>query len=90
VNGHVIDSAFTVTHNDRYDPLVEATRRATDEAVALSGPGRVIEEVGDLIDEIISSYEIELDGKKYAINPVRNLTGHTTGPYQVHASMILS
>lgn len=30
-------------------------------------------------------YEIELDGKTYPIKCVRNLNGHSIGPYQIHA-----
>ena len=30
VNGHIIDSAFTVAFNPRYDPLLEAVKEATN------------------------------------------------------------
>ena len=30
MNGHIIDSAFTVAFNPRYDPLLEAVREATN------------------------------------------------------------
>ena len=33
----------------------------------------------------MESHEIELDGKTYGIKPVRNLNGHSIGPYQIHA-----
>ena len=35
--------------------------------------------------EVMESHEIELDGKTYQIKPVRNLNGHSIGPYQIHA-----
>ena len=33
----------------------------------------------------MESYEIELDGKTYPIKSIRNLNGHSIGPYQIHA-----
>lgn len=33
----------------------------------------------------MSSYEIELDGKTYNIRPIRNLNGHSLGPYHIHS-----
>merc|ERR1711903_339324 len=30
-------------------------------------------------------YEVELDGKPYPVKCVRNLNGHSMGPYQIHA-----
>ena len=30
MNGHIIDSAFTVAFNPRYDPLLEAVKEATN------------------------------------------------------------
>ena len=30
INGRIIDSAFTVHFNDKYDPLVDAVREATN------------------------------------------------------------
>ena len=36
-------------------------------------------------EEVISSYEIELNGKVLPIKPIRNLNGHNIGPYRIHA-----
>lgn len=30
INGHIIDSAFTVAFNPKYDPLLEAVKAATN------------------------------------------------------------
>ena len=36
INGRIIDSAFTVAFNPRYDPLLAAVRAATDTGAAAS------------------------------------------------------
>lgn len=35
--------------------------------------------------KVMESYEIELDGRTHQIKCVRNLNGHSIGPYQIHA-----
>ena len=41
--------------------------------------------VGEAVQEVMESYEIELDGKTYPVKCIRNLNGHSIGPYQIHA-----
>ncbi len=33
----------------------------------------------------MESYEVEIHGKTYPVKSVRNLNGHSIGPYQIHA-----
>lgn len=42
-------------------------------------------DIGAAIQEVMESYEVELDGKTYQVKSVRNLNGHSIGPYQIHA-----
>jgi len=42
-------------------------------------------DVGAAIQEVMESYEVELDGKTYPVKCIRNLNGHSIGPYQIHA-----
>ncbi|CAH8446236.1 unnamed protein product [Dicrocoelium dendriticum] len=42
-------------------------------------------DVGEAIQETMESYEVELDGNTYQVKPIRNLNGHSLGPYQIHA-----
>ena len=42
-------------------------------------------DVGERIQEVMESYEVELDGKTYQVKPIRNLNGHSIGPYRIHA-----
>ena len=42
-------------------------------------------DMGEAIQEVMESYEIELDGKVHQIKSIRNLNGHSIGPYKIHA-----
>eukprot|EP00771_Trimastix_marina_P000921 gnl/Trimastix_PCT/1955.p1 GENE.gnl/Trimastix_PCT/1955~~gnl/Trimastix_PCT/1955.p1 ORF type:complete len:459 (+),score=128.05 gnl/Trimastix_PCT/1955:33-1379(+) len=85
VNGMVIDAAFTMSWDDKYDPLLQASREATLAAIREAGIDARLRELGNITEEVITSYEIELDGKTIQLQPVRNLNGHSLGPYTIHA-----
>uniref|UniRef100_A0A7S1ETW5 Methionine aminopeptidase 2 n=1 Tax=Timspurckia oligopyrenoides TaxID=708627 RepID=A0A7S1ETW5_9RHOD len=85
IGGRIIDSAFTVTFDDRYDPLLDAVRAATNTGIQHAGIDARLGEIGGAIQEVMESYEIELDGKMYPVKAIRNLNGHSIGPYQIHA-----
>jgi len=89
INGHIIDSAFTVCYDDKFKPLIEASREATNQAIRMAGPDVLISDLSERIDEIISSYQIELNGKVYPIHPVQNLTGHQMKEYKVHSGKFI-
>lgn len=42
-------------------------------------------DVGEAIQEVMESYEVELDGRTYTVKPIRNLNGHSIAPYRIHA-----
>ncbi|KAA0202117.1 hypothetical protein HAZT_HAZT001950 [Hyalella azteca] len=73
VNGRVIDCAFTLTFDNKYDKLVEAVRAATNTGIKEAGIDARLNEIGAAIQETMESYELELDGKLYPIKPIRNL-----------------
>ncbi|KAJ1989078.1 Methionine aminopeptidase 2 [Dimargaris cristalligena] len=85
VKGRIIDSAFTLTFNPRYDPLVEAVREATNAGIREAGIDVRLNDVGAAVEEVMTSYELELDGKTYQVKPIRNLYGHSIDPYIIHA-----
>ncbi|OHS93917.1 Clan MG, family M24, aminopeptidase P-like metallopeptidase [Tritrichomonas foetus] len=89
INGHIIDSAFTVCFDERFKPLIEASREATNKGIRMAGPDARISEIAAVIDETISSYQLELDGKIYPIRPVENLTGHQMKQYTIHAGKFI-
>ncbi|KAL7642240.1 UNVERIFIED_CONTAM: hypothetical protein RMT77_006801 [Armadillidium vulgare] len=85
INGRVIDCAFTLTFNPKFDNLVEAVRAATNTGIREAGIDARLNEIGEAIQETMESYELELDGKTYQIKPIRNLNGHSIAPYRIHA-----
>jgi len=84
VNGRIIDSAFTMHFNPRYDNLIAAVQDATNTAVKHAGVDAILGEIGAAVQETMESYELELDGKTYQVKAIRNLSGHSINPYQIH------
>ena len=85
IEGRIIDCAWTVAFDPRYDPLLMAVKEATNAGVRAAGIDVQMCEIGEAVQEVMESCEIELDGKIYPIKCCRNLNGHSIGPYQIHA-----
>lgn len=87
IRGRIIDSAFTLTFNERFDPLKMAVREATDAGVKAAGIDVRIGDVSSIIQEVMESHEVDLDGKGklQQVKCIRNLNGHSIGPYRIHA-----
>mmetsp|Transcript_30466 Transcript_30466/g.35005 ORF Transcript_30466/g.35005 Transcript_30466/m.35005 type:complete len:465 (-) Transcript_30466:129-1523(-) len=85
IDGRIIDSAWTVSFNPRYDPLLEAVKEATITGIKTAGIDVRLCDVGEAVQEVMESYEVEIDGKTYPVQCIRNLNGHSIGPYQIHA-----
>ncbi|RHY29327.1 hypothetical protein DYB32_005608, partial [Aphanomyces invadans] len=83
--GRIIDSAFTVAFDPQFDPLLAASKAATNEGVRQSGIDARLGEIGAAIQEVMESYEVTINGKVYPVQCIRNLNGHSIGPYQIHA-----
>jgi methionyl aminopeptidase len=89
INGHIVDSAFTVCFDERFAPLIAASREATNRGIRKAGPDARISEISADIEETIRSFQLEIDGHVYAIQPVINLSGHQLAPYQIHAGKFI-
>ncbi|KAJ1970214.1 Methionine aminopeptidase 2 [Dispira parvispora] len=85
VKDRIMDSAFTVTFNPKYDNLVTAVKEATNAGIREAGIDVRLGDIGAVIEEVMTSYEVELDGKTYQVKPIRNLFGHSIDPYIIHA-----
>ncbi|XP_026730022.1 methionine aminopeptidase 2 [Trichoplusia ni] len=85
INGRIIDCAFTLSFNPRYDPLVKGVQEATEAGIKASGVDARLCDVGAAVQEVMESHEVELDGQVYQVKPIRNLNGHSIGPYRIHA-----
>lgn len=85
INGRIIDCAFTVAFDPMFDPLMEAVRDATDTGIRTAGIDVRLGEVGAAIQEVMESYEVTIGGRTYPVKSIRNLNGHSIGPYHIHA-----
>lgn len=94
IPGRIIDCAFTVTFNPKYDKLLEAVKDATNTGIKVelrwdvdfmtahiilfaigisvivvlfqcAGIDVRLCDIGESIQEVMESYEVELDGKTY-------------------------
>lgn len=86
VNGRIVDSAFTLAFEPKYDNLLAAVKAATNAGVAEAGIDARVGEIGGVIQEVMESYEVELGGTTYPVKSIRNLTGHTIMPYSIHGT----
>ena len=85
IDGRIIDCAWTVSFNPKYDNLLEAVKMATDAGIRAAGIDVRLCDIGEAVQEVMESYEVELDGKTYPVKCIRNLNGHSIGQYQIHA-----
>ena len=74
INGFIGDNAVSVDLGGNKE-LVEASRKALNEAIKIIKPGVKLNEIGSAIGETITGL---------GFNPVRNLSGHGLGEYEIH------
>jgi methionyl aminopeptidase len=43
-----------------------------------------LSDIGAAIQEVMESYEVDIGGKTYRVKSVKNLNGHSIGPYHIH------
>ena len=67
IDGRIIDCAWTVSFNPRYDPLLEAVKQGTEAGIKAAGIDVRLCDVGEAVQEVMESYEVELDGKVYPV-----------------------
>jgi methionyl aminopeptidase len=75
VDGFIGDTAVTVDLSGKYTDLVKASLEALDAALKIIKPGTTLGEIGAAIQQAI---------QKYNFAPVRNLSGHGLGHYNIH------
>jgi methionyl aminopeptidase len=89
VNGWIIDSAFSCCFNPRYDPLLQAVKESTYLGIKNAAVDVNIGDWGAQIQEVMESYEIELDGKIHQIKSISNLGGHNIVQGIIHGGVFL-
>ena len=85
VRGRIIDSAFTVAFDPQFDGLKEAVRAATNAGVKAAGIDVRLGDLGGIIQEVMESHEVTINGKTNQVKCIRNLNGHSIAPYHIHA-----
>ncbi len=75
INGFIGDNACTVDLSGENNELVKASREALNNAIKIIKPGITLEEIGRTIQETIMNF---------GFSPVRNLSGHGLGKFEVH------
>ncbi len=84
-NGMIIDSAFTMYFDEKYNEFINLSKEATDFAIKQCGVDAILGEIGSSIEEFIKSHELIIDGKTYNINVMKDLSGHMIKPFEIHA-----
>ncbi|PLN86201.1 peptidase [Aspergillus taichungensis] len=84
INGWIVDSAFTMSFDPTYDPLLAAVQDATNTGIQTAGVDVRISDVSAAIQEVMESYEVEIRGRTFPVKPVRSLSGHDIKQYQIH------
>jgi methionyl aminopeptidase len=84
INGRIVDSAWTMSWDPQYDNLLAAVKDATNTGVREAGIDVRMGDIGAAIQEAMESYEVEIEGKTYPVKAIRNLNGHSIGPWQIH------
>ncbi|KAH8286666.1 hypothetical protein KR018_009050 [Drosophila ironensis] len=85
VQGRIVDCAFTLAFDEKYNPLLEAAREATNTGIRAAGIDVRLSDIGPIIQEVMESYEVELDGQVYPVKSIRNLNGHSVGHFRIHS-----
>lgn len=85
IRGRVIDCAWTWCDDPAKQPLLDAVRAATNAGIAAAGVDALLPEIGAAIQEVMESYEVEINGKVFPVQCVKNLYGHSIEPHKIHA-----
>lgn len=89
INGWIIDSAFTISFNPKYDVLLEAVKEATYHGIKTADVDVDIHEWSRGIGEIMESYELNLDGQNYKVKAIESLGGHNILNGIIHGGIFL-
>jgi methionyl aminopeptidase len=90
VNGNIIDSAFTYTHNThKYESLISASREATNTVLKNVGVDSRIGELGAIAEEVVCSYEMDIYGRTIPLKPINNITGHSITQWNIHGGKLI-
>lgn len=75
IDGCIGDTAVTVDLSGKYSDLIKASDKALENALKIIRPEITLSEIGKEIEDTI---------KSFGFNPVKNLSGHGLGLYNIH------
>ncbi|HLE47410.1 MAG TPA: type II methionyl aminopeptidase [Candidatus Thermoplasmatota archaeon] len=79
IEGWIADTAVTIeVGTTKWAKLIDASKKALDEAIAIMGPNCNLSTVGGAIETVITSHGFQ---------PIRNLTGHLIERNVLHAGI---
>lgn len=76
IDGYIADTALTVDLSGKNQDLIKASQEALNKALEIIKPGLEIREIGQAIHKEIT---------KYNFAPIKNLSGHGLGQFDVHS-----
>ncbi|MEM2874417.1 MAG: type II methionyl aminopeptidase [Candidatus Hadarchaeales archaeon] len=79
IDGYIADTAFTVCTGGG-EELAQAAERALEAAISAVKPGIDVGEIGRAVEESVVSS---------GFKPIRNLTGHSLGRWDLHAGLTI-
>ncbi|AOL16231.1 type II methionyl aminopeptidase [Sulfolobus sp. A20] len=80
IDGYISDTAVTVSLDNKFQRLLDASRIALEAAIANLRVGESIGEIGKIIERNI---------KSQGYKPIRNLGGHLIRRYELHAGVFI-
>ena len=85
INGCISDGAFSWCPSGKYNNLIKVAEDATNTGIKNAGVDAILGEIGQSIQEVIESYEIEINGNLVQVKSIYDLCGHQIKPYFIHA-----
>ncbi len=79
IDGYIADTAFTVAFGEKAE-MVPVVEKALEAAIATVKPGIDVGEIGRVVEETITAA---------GFKPIRNLTGHSLAPGDLHAGLTI-
>lgn len=89
IDGCIIDSAFTINLNNKYNKILEASNEAVNAIIKEIGVDSKFTELSKISQEIVESYEIEINNKTEHLKIIDNLAGHNILPWKIHGGKLL-
>lgn len=85
VNGCISDGAFSWCPSGKYNNLIKVAEDATNTGIKNAGIDAILGEIGESIQEVIESSEIDINGNLVPVKSIYDLCGHQIKQFLIHA-----